>query len=77
MNPIFDRKTPEKFQFPIEVKPNFLRGYPDCQMWTFEIEEERCSLYDEAGMQVFSNQLINFSHVKLIFTSGTETLFRL
>ena len=58
MNPIFKRKTPEKFQFPIEVKPNFLRGYPDCQMWTFEIEEERCSLYDEAGMQVFSDQLI-------------------
>merc|ERR1719341_1560666 len=25
-------------------------GYPDCQMWTFEEEEERCSLYDDAGM---------------------------
>jgi len=26
-------------------------GTPECQMWTFETEENRCNLWDDAGMQ--------------------------
>ena len=28
------------------------RAYPDCKLWTFENEQERCSLYNDAEMRV-------------------------
>merc|ERR1711971_823269 len=30
-------------------RERFCGGYPECKLWTFEKQEERCSLWDDAG----------------------------
>ena len=47
----------------ITISPNIWRGTPGCQMWTFETERNRCQLWDDAGMQVFSS----IHHLRFFF----------
>ena len=56
----------------ITSSPNIWRGTPGCQMWTFETERNRCQLWDDAGMQVFSS----IHHLLRFFVTVVQFKFK-